>query len=69
MEINQQVKQKKPIKRIIPEKIAEVGQWKMVEPKDDEVVNEGNKTVHEEDKAVVDEEHKQEVSVEDVKMD
>ncbi|KAG9580381.1 hypothetical protein KCU77_g7328, partial [Aureobasidium melanogenum] len=55
---------KKPIKRIVPEKIAEVGQWKAA--REDKVVNEEDKAVTEEDKAV-NEENKADMSTEDAK--
>lgn len=58
------VKQK-PIKRIVPEKIAEVGQWKAEQG--EELVNEEDKTSRKDDKAV-DEGHKAEVSTGDAKM-
>lgn len=52
---------KKPIKRIVPEKIAEVGQWK------DKVVTDEDKTAqHKNDKAI-NEDGKMEVSTEDAK--
>lgn len=54
---------KKPIKRIVPEKIAEVGQWK------DKVVAEEDKTADHEEGNAVDEENKAEMSIEDAKME
>ncbi|KAH0268948.1 hypothetical protein KCU91_g9055, partial [Aureobasidium melanogenum] len=41
---------KKPIKRIVPEKIAEVGQWK-ASTEEDKAVNEEDKAAHKDDKA------------------
>ncbi|KAH0336970.1 hypothetical protein KCU81_g8321, partial [Aureobasidium melanogenum] len=42
---------KKPIKRIVPEKIAEVGQWKApVVTEEDKAINEDGKAVHEDGK-------------------
>ncbi|KAG9665990.1 hypothetical protein KCU99_g10064, partial [Aureobasidium melanogenum] len=64
---------KKPIKRIVPEKIAEVGQWKAAKEEDkavteeDEVTIEEDKAIIEEDKAVI-EEVKADMSTEDAKI-
>lgn len=62
---SEHVKQK-PIKRIVPEKIAEVGQWKAEQG--DKLVNEEDKAIHKDGKAV-DEGHKAEMSTGDAKMD
>ncbi|CAD0097839.1 unnamed protein product [Aureobasidium mustum] len=42
---------KKPIKRIVPEKIAEVGQWKVAKM-EDKTTDEEDKAVQKEDKAL-----------------
>ncbi|KAH0375621.1 hypothetical protein KCU92_g10109, partial [Aureobasidium melanogenum] len=57
---------KKPIKRIVPEKIAEVGQWKAAK-EEDKAVTEEDKVIIEEDKAVI-EEVKADMSTEDANM-
>ncbi|KAG9998179.1 hypothetical protein KCU78_g16571, partial [Aureobasidium melanogenum] len=56
---------KKPIKRIVPEKIAEIGQWRAAKEEDKAVTE--DKVIIEEDKAVI-EEVKADMSTEDAKI-